>query len=179
MACPPVPPRIPVKRWGIDRVTDMEGMPTTPPVYRRYELTTTPAEESALQMALPGGESARLALVNERYFTIYGPGVCPRNTTTLWGLTQPPGTFPRADYILTTSNTERELLVREGWRAVQVGCAVEASGTCPPGTVPVNRYNRFMPDPTVERHRFTATPADGMEAFANGYFFKGLGFCAF
>ncbi len=179
--CPPVPPRIAVKRWGIDRLTDREGMLTEPPVYRRYELTTTMAEEDALRLAVPGmeGDTPRLALTNERYFTIYGPGVCPRNTAVLWGLDQPPVSFPRADHILTISQTERDLLVRDGWRAVQVGCAVAPSGTCPAGTIAVSRYGRFMADPMVERHRFTATAADGMTAFAGGYYFESLGFCAF
>jgi hypothetical protein len=36
-----------------------------------------------------------------------------------------------------------------------------------------------MADPMVERHRFTATAADGMTAFAGGYYFESLGFCAF
>jgi len=170
-----------VKRWGIDRLRDMEGMLTEPPTYRRYELTTTMAEEAALRLAVSetGGEVPRLALVSERYFTLYGPGVCPRNTVTLWGLDQPPGSFPRADHILTTSTTERELLTRDGRRAIQVGCAAAVSTACPAGTVTVTRYSRFMPDPMFERHRFTATAADGMVAFANGYFFEGLGFCAF
>lgn len=181
MTCPPVPPRIPVKRWGIDRLRDMEGMPTEPPTYRRYELTTTMAEEDALRLAVreTEGDVPRLALVNERYFTVYGPGVCPRNTVTLWGLDQPPGSFPRVDHILTISTTERDLLTRDGWRAVQVGCAVAPAATCPAGTVAVNRYGRFMADPMVERHRFTATNADGMAAFAGGYYFESLGFCAF
>ena len=181
MRCPPVPPRIPVKRWGIDRVRDMEGALTEPPAYRRYELTTTAEEETALRMAVSGGEGdvPRLALVNERYFTVYGPGVCPRNTAVLWGLVQPPGAFPRADYVLTVSATERDLLTRDGWRATQVGCAVAATTACPAGTVAITRYSRLMPDASVERHRLTATAADAMAAYSAGYFFEGLGFCAF
>ncbi len=176
MACAPVPPRISVKRWGIDPQDGGTGEGSgSMQGFAHYELTTTAAEESALTMALStSGETARAQLVNDRYFTVYGPGVCPRGTAALWSLERPPTVWPRVDRVLTVSAMERDFMMRDGWRATQVGCAVAAGTTCPAGTIAVTRYQ--LPRAPAERHRFVLA-ADSMEASRAGFLYEGLAFC--
>lgn len=178
MPCAPVPPRIAVKRWGIDRQDADAGEGTmSGQRFAHYELTTTLDEERAMMMALGAsstGTGPRYELVSDRYFTIYGTGVCPRNTAALWSLEQPPTVWPRVDRVLTVSPMERDFMMRDGWRATQVGCAVATTSTCPAGTVTVTRYQ--LPRAPAERHRFVLT-ADAMEVSRAGYLYEGIAFC--
>ncbi|MFO0650876.1 MAG: hypothetical protein U0326_31920 [Polyangiales bacterium] len=176
MPCAPVPPRIGVKRWGIDPVDGGAGEGGSGG-YAHYELTTTADEERAMMTALgasASGEGPRYTLLTDRYFTIYGTGVCPRNTAALWSLEQPPTAWPRVDRVLTVSTPERDFMVRDGWRATQIGCAVSTTSTCPSGTITVTRYQ--LPRAPAERHRFVLS-ADSMEASRAGFLYEGVAFC--
>jgi hypothetical protein len=173
MMCSPVPPRIPVKRWGINPREGTTGRPT----FANFELTTTDLEERALRAAIPdsGGDTPRLSLLAERYFTIHGPGVCPLGTVTLWGLERDAPAWPRVDRILTISPDERRVLIDGGWRATQVGCVMSRAASCPAGTIVINRFVNIMA--RAERHRFVRTE-DIDDAMRAGYTFEAIAFCA-
>jgi hypothetical protein len=169
MVCPPIPPRIAVKRWGI--LPDGDAGPR--PSFAHYELTTTAAEEATLRSATVLDMPTQL--VDERYFTIYGLGVCPTGTATLWSLEETTRLqIPRADRILTVSNGERTLLVADGWTATAVGCAVSSTPSCPSDMVPIVRLQQMTMG--VERHRFSRME-DTAEAAVAGFRYESIAFC--